>query len=246
MKWYSLENSESLGGYAEARHTSTALDMVTTQAASNGFAARYPYDTIGLFGQGWDDVSTTDLAIQQTCKAKTDATRTCIVSDVVDFFREFQPRYGSQIPSVSASFGNDWDLGVASMAEVSARVKRAIEKLRSAEALATLVALKNPGFLDGRDAAKDLAFLDLGLYFEHNFVYGGPGVERPDRVAWQRKVAAEIEAYADKLYADATSRTGRPDPEERVEHAVLRLQPFELDAGPTSPMSRTRARCRCT
>ena len=94
------------------------------------------------------------------------------------------------------------------MAEVSARVKRSLEALRSAEALATLVALCDPSFLDGREAARDQAFLDLGLYFEHDFENGGPRVAGPMRIAWQRQVAAEIEAYAKTLAADASTTLG--------------------------------------
>ena len=94
------------------------------------------------------------------------------------------------------------------MAEVSARVKRSLEKLRSAEALATLVALQNPTFLDGRDVARDRAMLDLGLFFEHDFENGGPRVDGTVRIAWQRQVAAEIETYANTLLADASSALG--------------------------------------
>ena len=112
------------------------------------------------------------------------------------------------IPTVSASFGNEWDLAPASMAEVSARVKRSLEALRSAEALATLVALRNPSFLDGRDVARDRAFLDLGLFFEHDFENGGPNVSGSVRIAWQRQVAAEIESYANALTADASTALG--------------------------------------
>ena len=210
MKWNSLHgpDNQSLGGYSEARRPVQALDAVTTNAATNGFAARYPYDTIGVFGQGWDDFSTKNLLIQQACKANTDLNRTCIVSDSVDFFREFEAAYGQSIPDVSASFGNEWDLAAASMAEVSARVKRSLEALRSAEALATLVALRDPSFLEGRDLARDKAFLNLGLYFEHNFENGGPGVAGPVRIAWQRQVAAEIDAYANALFADASKALG--------------------------------------
>ena len=125
-----------------------------------------------------------------------------------DFFAEFQARYGASVPTVKASFGNEWDLSAASMAEVSARVKRAIEKLRSAEALATLVSLKDPSFLNGRAAARELAFLDFGLYFEHDFENGGPRVSGSQRIAWQRKVATEIENYTNTLLTDATNALG--------------------------------------
>jgi alpha-mannosidase len=211
MKWNSLHvgnDNESIGGYAEARRPATALDLVTTNASTNGFAARYPYNTIGVFGQGWDDFSTKNLLVQQTCKAKTDNTRTCIVSDSIDFFREFDTLYGQVIPTVAASFGNEWDLSPASMAEVSARVKRSLEALRSAEALATLVALRDPTFLDGRDVARDRAYLNFGLFFEHDFENGGPSVAGPLRIAWQRQVATEIETYANALAADASAALG--------------------------------------
>jgi alpha-mannosidase len=210
MKWNSLHgpDNESMGGYAEARRPAATLDIVTTNAAANGFAGRYPYNTIGVFGQGWDDFSTRNLLVQQTCKAKTDSARTCIVSDSIDFFREFDTLYGQVIPTVAASFGNEWDLSPASIAEVSARVKRSLEALRSAEALATLVALRDPSFLGGRDAARDKAFLDFGLYFEHDFENGGPSVAGPIRIAWQRQVATEIETYANALAADASRALG--------------------------------------
>ena len=197
-----------LGGYAEARYPDTAFDEVTVNAGSNGFASRYPFDTIGVFGQGWDDLSTTNLNIQQTCKTKGLSSNECIVSNMNDFFSEFQARYGASVPTVKASFGNEWDLSAASMAEVSARVKRAIEKLRSAEALATLVSLKDPSFLNGRAAARDAAFLDFGLYFEHDFENGGPRVSGSQRIAWQRKVATEIENYTNTLLTDATNALG--------------------------------------
>src|SRR5262249_20355873 len=109
VKWFGQHvngDYRSLGGYAEARYPLPALDLVTTNAASNGFAAKYPYNTIGVFGQGWDDILTTNLDIQNTCKTYSDSTRNCIVSNTVDFFDEFSALYGASLPTVSAGFGN--------------------------------------------------------------------------------------------------------------------------------------------
>ena len=94
------------------------------------------------------------------------------------------------------------------MAEVSARVKRSLEALRSAEALATLVALRNPSFLDGRDVARDRAFLNFGLFFEHDFENGGPQVSGlgPDRLAATGR--GKIESYANASSADASTALG--------------------------------------
>ena len=73
-----------------------------------------------------------------------------IISNEVDFFEDVEKTYGDRLPSQSCSFGNDWDLHSATLAEDTARVKRAVEKLRAAEALATLVSLQEPGFLKAR------------------------------------------------------------------------------------------------
>ncbi|HVZ60693.1 MAG TPA: hypothetical protein VG892_07905, partial [Terriglobales bacterium] len=211
LKWFSLKgvnDNQDLGGYAEARYPGTAFDEVTVNSGFNGFASRYPYNTIGVFGQGWDDVLTTNLNILQACKTKSTSANLCIVSSMTDFFKEFSASYGAGLPTVAASFGNEWDLSPASMAEVSARVKRSIEKLRSAESIATLVTLKNPSLLGGREASRDKAFLDMGLFFEHDFENGGPGVAGSARIAWQRQVAGEIESYVNPLMTDAASALG--------------------------------------
>ena len=109
---------------------------------------------IGAFGKGWDDLKTLDDEFVQAARQNT-TRRAVIVSNEVDFFEDFEPTYGATIPSIAGSFGNEWDLYCASLAEVSARVKRAVEKLRAAEALATLVSLRQPDFMDAhRDGAR--------------------------------------------------------------------------------------------
>jgi alpha-mannosidase len=79
--------------------------------------------------------------------------------------------------------------------------------LRSAEALSTLVALQRPGFLDGRAAARDLAFLNLGLYWEHDWTADGHE-RKTARAAWQRRIAAELAAYVDGLQRDGAAALG--------------------------------------
>jgi hypothetical protein len=125
------------------------------------------------------------------------------VSNERDFFVDFETTHGSGLTNFNASFGNEWDVQPASLAEVSAVVKRDVELLRSAEAMATLVSLKNPAFMQGREAARDLAFMNLGLYFEHDFGDGGPGASATERRAFQKRVKNEIHAYATNLFTDA-------------------------------------------
>ncbi len=73
--------------------------------------------------------------------------------------------------------------------------------------MSTLVALQKPNFLQGREKARDLAFTDLGLYWEHDWTADGP-VSRVRRAAWQELLASEIENYITPLHSDAASRLG--------------------------------------
>jgi alpha-mannosidase len=203
-KWYTLVSNKSIGGYAEARNPTNAINLVDSNTE---FLNRYPYNIIGVFGQGWDDFKTTDQDMVNAAVSQTNSNRRIIVSNELDFFQDFETTYGSGLPSLSCSFGNEWDLYCASMAEVSARVKRSVEKLRSAEAVATLVSLRSPSFMTGRETARDQAFMNLGVYWEHDWTADGP-VGRQTRADWQRGLAEEIEDYVDTLYNDAVMALG--------------------------------------
>ena len=56
-------------------------------------------------------------------------------------------------------------------------------------------------------AARDRAFNDLGLYWEHNWTADGP-VSRPHRAAWEEEVASEIEFYVNSIQGEAIIRLG--------------------------------------
>ncbi len=167
MKWYSV-GPHNVGTYWEAGEPEAALSWVLTDA---GFQRRHvdpatgkPYQVIGLFGFGGDDLSRKTgvppppeiaavPALQKVpsspfvdhfhvlAKKLSNDDRQVIVSNEVDYFLDFEKTHGATLPSRSVTFGNEWDLYPASMAETTARVKRAVEKLRSAELLATLVSL---------------------------------------------------------------------------------------------------------
>ncbi|MCX6565541.1 MAG: glycoside hydrolase [Candidatus Aminicenantes bacterium] len=205
-KWNSMirHNNYDIGGYAEARDPSGAVDFVSADA---GFQARHPYDVIGIFGYGGDDLKTfTDLFVQQA-KAKSIANRKVIVSNIIDFFEDFTAAYGPTAPTQSVSFGNEWDILSASMAELSGRVKRASEKLRAAEAMASLVILQNAGFMRGREDERESAWVDLGMYYDHDWTADGP-ISRDARAAWHRERAAGIESYVEALFNDALAALG--------------------------------------
>ena len=207
MKWNSLLGSnQSMGGYAEAYDPLAVVDYVDANA---GFIARYPYSVIGAFGRGWDNIQTLTPDFVTSAQTKSNASRTVIVSNEVDFFQDFEATYGGSIPTESRSYGNEWDLYSAAMAEANARVKRSVEKLRAAEAMATLITLQTPTFMDSRGAARDLAWMDMGLFWEHNFgMVTRSGQIVTDRINWQKRLASEIESYVNTLQSDAATALG--------------------------------------
>ncbi len=206
MKWNSMLNgNQSIGGYAEARDPTGVVNYVDTNTS---FIARYAYRIIGAFGQGWDDSQTTNQAIVSAAQTTSNTSRRVIVSNEQDFFTDFEAVNGATLPSVACTFGNEWELDTVALAEQGARVKRAVEKLRTAEALAILVAMWNPGFMDNRVTTRDLAWMDLGLYWEHDMA-GAPQANLvTKRIAWQKRLATEIETYVNTLHTDAATALG--------------------------------------
>ncbi len=236
VKWHSLYSGELAktgakysnqhsGGYAEAFDPISAIKFLDSDST---FLSRYraqgmsqPYSVRSAFGFGWDALDRKTgvpylkdtLGFPQTehfhviAKAQTTPERQVIVSNQEDFFQDFEQNYGKILPSESLTYGNEWDLYSASMSETSAKVKRAVEELRTAEALATLVSLKNPEFLKGRETDRDLAFTNLGLYWDHDWTADGP-VSRDARAAWQERLAAEVINYTEKLHRDALESLG--------------------------------------
>ncbi len=207
LKWYSLVDNQGVGGYAEARFPNSAIDYVTTNAPFNGFDARHPYRVIGLFGKGWDDFETLTSEFVTVAQTSSNASRRIIVSNQLDYFRDFEQTYAlGTLPVQNLSLGNEWDTDAAALAEVSARIKRSVEKLRAAEAMASLVTEKNPSFMAGRQGARDLAHMNLGLYWEHDFGMWAPPTGATGvagRIAWQKRIAGEVAGYVDTLHDDA-------------------------------------------
>lgn len=217
-KWQSLQvflpgasdRNQGPGGYAEARF---ARDAVLYADQSATFQAGWPYDVIGLFGAGWDDpdyfVPLSDSrSFPQIAQQLSTPDRRVVVSSISDFFKAFEAAYGGQLPSQQVTFGNEWELCTAQYAAKSQRVKEATERLRAAEAAATLEALANPAFLAGRQAARDEAYRRMALFFEHNVCGGGPGGSTQDRVDFQERSAQIIETYVDGYLADARAALG--------------------------------------
>jgi hypothetical protein len=133
MKWNSLLfNNQPMGEYAEARDPFKIVDFVDSHPA---FVPRYPYPVIGAFGKGWDDAKTLADEFIKAAQVKTTSQRRVLASNEQDFFEDLEANYGANLPTTAASFGKEW------------------------EALAALVSLENPGFMTGREADRDQAWV---------------------------------------------------------------------------------------
>ncbi len=221
MKWYAYDGKPDahvpFGGYAECRlviksvHPAQEIGQIITDldafCDTLSPASKYPYNVGGAFGYGHDDLDNyISEPFIEAARQGTTPNRKVRVSNEVDFFEDVARSYPS-LPSESVSYGNEWDLYCASMNETTAQVRRATEKLRSAEALAALVALKNPAFADHLNPVRNLAWEGYGMYWEHNWTADGP-VKQPVRAAWQRKVQGQISGYVDSLFALAAKSLG--------------------------------------
>jgi alpha-mannosidase len=216
MKWNSHRSSTvNVGSYGEANPPTRAVDYLDHDP---GFAAAWPWDVTAAFGFGRDEISTTTDSIVNASQRLSNSNRRVIVSNEADFFQDFLSHYGAQIPHFSGSFGNEWELYQASMGAVTAKFKREVEKLRTAEAVASVASLVAPGFMDGRDVARDRAFLATGLFYEHNWTADGP-ISKAARAQFERDMLADLAAYVDPLQSDAlaavAARVARTGADER-------------------------------
>jgi len=207
MKWNTISwDNMHLGGYAEAAIPSEAIAQSIKLMDDKN---RYPYLISGAFGVGWDNLIT--LTNKYVSHARNLSTKDyqVIVSNEIDFFEEFDKKYGRDLPSETISYGTtEWGIGVASLAEVSASVKRSVEKLRAAEALYTFAALIDENFGSDLAESRMLAWNASGLYFEHDWTCDGT-ITRHDKALWQRKIANQLKAYVDTLYNRGISRLSK-------------------------------------
>ena len=208
-KWYDYNEKKNaaFGGYAECRlypkkrpvSQTVEIEQVITKLDAYCQTPQYPFNVAAAFGYGWDDLSTfvSNPFIEAAKKGTTDA-RKVRVSNEVDFFEDVAKTYPN-LPSESVSYGNEWDIYCASMNETTAKVRRSLEKLRTAEALAAIVALKKPHFADDLTISRNLAWESFGMYWEHNWTADGP-VKRSIRADWQIKLQTQITTYVDSLF----------------------------------------------
>ncbi|WP_338869139.1 glycosyl hydrolase-related protein [Spirosoma sp. SC4-14] len=220
MKWYNrpIYNGRTLGGYAETRREKDPKDIVgdmgkvvedmTVMCDTTSTKSAYPFNVAGAFGYGWDDLSTyVSPPFISAAQRYSTPLRKVRVSNEEDFFADIDRTY-PKLPAESVSYGNEWDVYPVSMNETTAHIRRATEKLRSAEALSTLVSLKDSTFARDLKAARDLAWEAYGLYWEHDWTADGP-VSKRDRANWQTKLHHRIVGYVDTLFNRASLAMGQ-------------------------------------
>lgn len=217
-KWYDYNEKKNpaFGGYAECRlypekspvSQTVEIEQVIDKLEAYTNTKTYPFNIAAAFGYGWDDLSTfVSNPFIDAAKNKTNETRKVRVSNEVDFFEDVKKTYPN-LPSETVSYGNEWDIYCASMNETTAKVRRSVEKLRTAEALASIVSLKDKKFASGLNDSKQKAWEALGMYWEHNWTADGP-VSRDFRAKWQDKLQTNLTTYVDSLTLLASNSLGK-------------------------------------
>ncbi len=203
MKWYDLVANKELGGYAEIHDPALAINQLKVKCNTT----KYPYSIAGAFGFGWDGLESYLDNLPALAEAQSNASQQVIVSDERDFFKDFESQYSNSTPSQAVSFGNDWDVLVASMAKVSGDIKRSAEKLRTAESLYSLVALQDTGFAQNLSSQRELAWISLGKYYDHDWTSDGPA--SIGRAHFQRDMENNFSDYVNSLYDLSKSALGK-------------------------------------
>lgn len=208
-KWYDYNEKKNpaFGGYAECRlypekrpvSQTVEIEQIIDKLEAYTNTKTYPFNIAAAFGYGWDDLTTfVSNPFIDAAKNKTNETRKVRVSNEVDFFEDVKKTYPN-LPFETVSYGNEWDIYCASMNETTAKVRRSVEKLRTAEALASIVSLKDKNFAKSLNITKQSAWESLGFYWEHNWTADGP-VNRNIRANWQNKLQNNLTNYVDSLF----------------------------------------------
>ncbi len=202
LKWYSMVTnngfpSTNLGGYGEMRQEQSSIDALIAKKDP----IKYNYDISGGFGYGHDDKKTLsfpNLINLAIANSTNPAAQQVIVSNEVDFFKDFETNYGAALPNVTQTFGNEWDLNCASIAALSAKIKRSLEKLRVAEAMSAIVTNYKPNFAASLN--KEEAWMALGLYWEHSMGFSNGSVNIGTRTDFQRRLETTFSTYVNDLF----------------------------------------------
>lgn len=205
MKWYSSYGwNADLGGYAEMLEPTVAVQKMEKLCDSEG----YPYKIAGAFGKGWDNIHNYSYDLVWGLAHRTLPGTKLYLSNQIDFFRHFEKEYGNQLPGISLSYGNEWDINLASLAETSGKIKRSMEKLRTAEALASVAFEGNAMLLGGLEKKKEDFLYGIGIYNLHGWTADGP-IDRHVFADYMRDQQKKVTGYVDTLFCVSLDQLGK-------------------------------------
>jgi alpha-mannosidase len=200
FKWYNLIGSNrDWGGYSEARENLSDPSSIDVQIGRS--ESRLPGITAtGLFGAGWDDVSWQSTSVLDAVVAYNQSAtgNTALMSNGADFFQALEASGAtSQLETLRGGWGNDWDMWPASLAERTSRTRRALERMRTAEALAVWAELHATGFWPPVRDSLEQGLVSVWKYFEHGWdvAGGGPTLAQmqADKDGWARDIEDAVD-----------------------------------------------------
>jgi len=208
FKWYNLLGSNrDWGGYSEARDNLSSPGLIDAEITRT--ETRMPgIPFTGLFGAGWDNVSwQSDAVINAVTAYNASGTGdTAIISNGIDFFQALEAAgVPSQLSTLRGGWGNDWDMWPASLAERTSRTRRALERLRTAEALAAWAELHQPGFWAPVRDTLESGLISAWKYFEHGWAVAGGGPTLAQMQADKETWAQDVESAVDNAIVTADS-----------------------------------------
>lgn len=126
----------------------------------------YPYDIVHVRYNIGSDNGPPDPDLADIVKAWNEkyVYPKLVIATTSEMFREFESRYGDQLPAVSGDFTPYWEDGAASSAEETALTRKAAERLVQAE---TLWTLRDPATYPADEFAE--AWRNVLLYNEHTW-----------------------------------------------------------------------------
>ncbi len=222
FKWYNLLGShKDWGGYSEARNIVDGASSIDTQITRT--QVRMPgIGVTGMFGAGWDDVSWQSTGVVDKVTAYNDLGTgdRALVSNGIDFFRALESSgKAATLPLRRGGWGNDWDMWAASLAERTSRVRRALEQLRTAEALAVFAELHEPGTWPPVRDSLESGLMSVWKFFEHswNVTGGGPTLAqmKADKEAWAQDIEVAVAGAVTSAETTIAALFDTPD-EDRV------------------------------
>ncbi len=202
MKWYSLASDPpgagDLGTYYEASRVVPAVNHLMDKCNTPA----YPYHIAGAFGTGADFLETLYDYYPSLAVFLSNDERQIHLSNEYDFFEHFESEYDTrQLPAETVTYGNDWDTGCTALATPTANMRRAVEKLRSAEALAALATIADTSFYGRFESLREQTWIALGSYWEHGFLGGGCCLA--ERGPWAIGLQEQVSQYVDSLHLTA-------------------------------------------